>query len=159
DHSGRAIHGSISNPHWVKDQSQQPGWVKLFNGRDLTGWKYHPEMPGDWKVENGILKSGGSKTNHLFTERNDYAKFHLRAEVRINPQGDSGILFRTSWTPVKLFVGEKWFLTASGLEAQIFGGINHTFAGGNTGSFHGKQVVNAPDPTPPDEWMQIEVIA
>src|SRR5437016_5201391 len=24
------------------------GWVSLFNGKDLTGWKTHPVAPGDW---------------------------------------------------------------------------------------------------------------
>ena len=30
-------------------------WADLFNGKDLTGWKTHPDDPGDWKVENSIL--------------------------------------------------------------------------------------------------------
>ncbi len=26
----------------------ESGWVQLFNGKDLTGWKYHPNLPGAW---------------------------------------------------------------------------------------------------------------
>lgn len=31
-----------------------PGWVQLFNGKDLTGWKTHFRVHGGWKVEGGI---------------------------------------------------------------------------------------------------------
>jgi serine/threonine protein kinase len=69
------------------------GFVQLFNGQDLTGWKFHPDHPGHWEVQNGILR-GSKRQSHLFTERGDYKNFHLRAEVKINQGGDSGILFR-----------------------------------------------------------------
>ena len=26
------------------------GFVPLFNGKDLTGWKTHPKQPGNWRV-------------------------------------------------------------------------------------------------------------
>jgi hypothetical protein len=32
------------------------GFVSLFNGRDLTGWKMHGTQPGKWRVENGVLR-------------------------------------------------------------------------------------------------------
>ena len=31
------------------------GFVSLFNGKDLTGWKTHPKWPGNWRVDNGGL--------------------------------------------------------------------------------------------------------
>jgi serine/threonine protein kinase len=34
-------------------------WIPLFNGQDLSGWKTHPNQPGDWKVENGMLVGSG----------------------------------------------------------------------------------------------------
>ncbi|HYH68687.1 MAG TPA: SUMF1/EgtB/PvdO family nonheme iron enzyme, partial [Urbifossiella sp.] len=33
--------------------SAEPGFVSLFNGRDLTGWKAHPDQPGGWRVDAG----------------------------------------------------------------------------------------------------------
>src|SRR5205807_2361874 len=29
------------------------GFVPLFNGKDLTGWKTHPDAPGKWAEDNG----------------------------------------------------------------------------------------------------------
>src|SRR5205085_2533400 len=69
------------------------GWVQLFNGKDLTGWKYHPHQPGDWKVENGVL-IGSGRASFLFSDRGNYENFHLRAEVKMNKGGNSGVFFR-----------------------------------------------------------------
>lgn len=71
-------------------------WIELFNGKDLTGWKPHP----NWKVKDGILIGSGPTERNamLATERNDYEDFHLRVEVLIPTEDcDSGVLFR-SWS-------------------------------------------------------------
>jgi len=76
---------------------EEPGWVQLFNGKDLTGWKYHPKHPGEWTVKDGILTSGGKEGNYLYTVRDDYADFHLRAEVQLEKGFSSAIFFRTGF--------------------------------------------------------------
>lgn len=72
----------------------EPEWQPLFNGKDLVGWKPHPDDPGEWHVENGVL-IGSGKPGYLFSERDDFTDFHLRAEVQINDGGDSGIIIRS----------------------------------------------------------------
>jgi hypothetical protein len=67
--------------------------VQLFNGQDLKGWKYHPDQPGDWKVENQHLVGSGRRS-HLFSERGDYENFYLRFEAKVNAAGDGGVFFR-----------------------------------------------------------------
>ena len=77
-------------------------WVKLFNGKDLTGWKPHPTQQGQWHVKNGVLIGSGGEISHLYTERDDYLNFHLKAEVRFSEEQagrssfarDSGPRFR-----------------------------------------------------------------
>jgi hypothetical protein len=54
----------------------------------------HPDRPGNWRVENGILIGRGPKVSYLFTERGDYQDFHFRVEARINDGGNSGMFFR-----------------------------------------------------------------
>jgi serine/threonine protein kinase len=78
----------------AKAPAPAPGWVQLFNGKDLGGWKIHPSAPGDWKVEDNYLVGRGPKASYLFTERRDFANFHLRVEAKINAGGDSGIFLR-----------------------------------------------------------------
>ncbi len=76
------------------------GWVRLFNGKDLTGWEvYDKKSPNPWKVENGILTSSGSKNSHLFTKRDDYENFRYRIEARISDKGNSGQYFRAKFGP------------------------------------------------------------
>ncbi len=93
------------------------GWVQLFNGQDLTGWKLHPEQPGDWKVEGGLLVGRVVyKPSHLFSERGDFENFHLRVEAKLNDKGDSGLLFRCEYGLSNPDPGEKAPL---GYEANI----------------------------------------
>ncbi len=122
------------------------GWVQLFNGKDLTGWKTHPDNPGEWRVEDGILHSGGKKVSHLFTERGDYGNFHFRIEAKINDKGNSGQYFRTDFVPNYPIY----------YEAQI----NSTFPGDKrrTGSLY-KFVDITEMLVPPDTWFTQEVIA
>ena len=76
------------------------GFVPLFNGRDLAGWKTDPSQPGNWRVENGVLIGSGSDASHLYTERDDYTDFHLVCvEARINEHGNSGLNFRANFGP------------------------------------------------------------
>jgi hypothetical protein len=102
------------------------GFVLLFNGKDLTGWKIHPkpspailevitkESGGKvvgydgklkdgktvplWRVEDGIL-IGSGPPSHLFSERGDYENFVYRIEALINDKGNSGQYFRTQFGP------------------------------------------------------------
>src|SRR5262249_38419558 len=66
-----------------------PGFVSLFNGKDLTGW----ELSYGWEVRDGVLAYRGTKRSHLFTTRNDFRDFHFKAEVRIPLNGNSGVWF------------------------------------------------------------------
>jgi serine/threonine protein kinase len=75
--------------------SPDSGWVQLFNGKDLTGWKTHSRQPRGWRVEKGILIGQTADATHLFTERNDFQDFQLHAEVQIDKTSNSGIYFRS----------------------------------------------------------------
>lgn len=111
------------------------GWIQLFNGKDLTGWKTHPKQPGNWRVENGILMGTllNGNVNHLFTERDDYRDFHMRAEVQIDQTGNSGIYFRS---PFELrFLGGKF---PPAYEVAIYNNDGtSSFDAFKTGSIHG----------------------
>lgn len=76
--------------------TSESGWVSLFNGKDLAGWRMPPNgPPNPWKVENGILTAQtGLPMSMLLTERGDYRDVHLRAEAKFGG-GRAGIKVRT----------------------------------------------------------------
>jgi hypothetical protein len=128
-------------------------WRELFNGKDLTGWKPHPDFVGNWRVEDGILIGSGPTTGYLMSERSDLENFHLRLETRI-ARGDSGVIFRASgqFQPAK----QPNLFRPIGYEVQIVGG-KHTFA---TGSLLGYSSRKALSPSPkPNEWFTLDIVA
>lgn len=93
------------------------GFVPLFNGKDLTGWKGLVENPvvrgkmdakalskaqdkandnmrKGWSVKDGLLVFGGSGDN-LCTEKK-YGDFEMLVDWKITSQGDAGIYLRGS---------------------------------------------------------------
>jgi len=96
----------VARAPWATAQDQKAapkgddkGWVQLFNGKDLTGWKTHPKDKGHWEVKDGILIGSGPNVGHLFTERGDFENFHIRVEANISDKGNSGLFFRTKYGP------------------------------------------------------------
>ncbi len=125
------------------------GWKPLFNGKDLTGWKSHPEQPGNWKVENGVLVGSKAK-GHLFTDLGDFDNFHARLKVKLNKPGNSGLYFRA---PFALTGGEY---PSGGYEAQMeYTGLEQF----KTGSVFGFEHAGKNFQVPPDAWFTLEVIA
>lgn len=100
------------------------GYVSLFNGKDMTGWKIHPETnkgqisnivekkDGDkvvaivgtvkgkettlWEVKDGLL-IGGGPMSHIYTTDGNYSNFRFRVEMKINDKGNSGMFFRAGF--------------------------------------------------------------
>jgi hypothetical protein len=77
------------------------GWITLFNGKDLTGWK---GLEGYWSVVDGAIQCSEKKENSKQTDlillcSRDYpekfADFELRYSYRyITPTGNSGVQIR-----------------------------------------------------------------
>ncbi|MBY0455808.1 MAG: protein kinase, partial [Gemmataceae bacterium] len=80
--------------------ANEVGWVQLFNGKDLSGWKEFPAGRGSWTVENGLLVGKG-RPSHLFTDRGDFTNFHLRMELRVRAGKNAGALGVFSRVPVE----------------------------------------------------------
>lgn len=123
-----------------KHLSEMPegvGFVSLFNGKDLTGWKGLVENPiarakmkpaqlekaqkladeqmkKDWKVENGLLVFDGTGYNNLCTEK-QYGDFEMYVDWMLDPSGkeaDAGIYLRGTpqvqiWDTARVKVGAQ----------------------------------------------------
>ena len=95
----------------IAADAKEEKWVSLFNGKDLTGWKTHPDDKAKWEVVDGMIVGTGP-VGHLYSEKGDYKNFKYKLEVSIGDKGNSGQYFRTKFS--------KGFPKPNeGLEAQI----------------------------------------
>jgi hypothetical protein len=92
----------------AEDFTPEPGFVSLFNGKDLTGWSYSKDEVFDGKTESsdgrytakdGVLtvnpqKEGGQRLRQLWTVQEFPKDFELRIEFRAAVNADSGIFLR-----------------------------------------------------------------
>lgn len=85
--------------------AQEPpsGFVSLFNGKDLAGWKSNGN-PKVWGAENGILYVAGGGGGYLFTEK-EYANFEFRCEYKMPKMGNSGVGIRSPFQGDPAYVG------------------------------------------------------
>lgn len=87
-------------------KSAEEGFVPLFNGKDLKGWKASEGV--EWKVEDGMIVTP-PKRSHLFTEK-EFRNFELRLEILTKPGSNSGVYFCTKYE-------DTW--PTQGYEAQV----------------------------------------
>jgi hypothetical protein len=73
----------------------EEGFVSLFNGKDLSGWRISED--GKWRVEEGKIVANGARS-HLFTIQ-EFKNFEFKAEVMTTPGSNSGIYFHTEYLP------------------------------------------------------------
>jgi hypothetical protein len=75
------------------------GWVLLFNGKDLSGWKTNGEEK--WAVEQGTIlcESTANKYGYLTTEKT-YRDFDLKLKFKSEAPGNSGVFFHSRITGI-----------------------------------------------------------
>jgi hypothetical protein len=75
----------------------ESGWVTLFNGKDLSGWKNNGAEK--WVVENGEIvgESTVGKYGYLTTEKT-YRDFLLRVRFKCEGEGNYGVFLRSRIT-------------------------------------------------------------
>ena len=69
--------------------------VRLFNGRDLTGWTFKDAQKGVWGVKDGVMTDKGKPAGFIATEK-DYTNYVLRLQVRHLVKTNSGVLLRST---------------------------------------------------------------
>jgi hypothetical protein len=81
-------------------QKTDKGWRKLFNGKDLTGWKQiNGKAP--YKVENGMIVGttiSDSPNSFIVTEKT-FGDFILELDFKMDDGTNSGIQFRSESKP------------------------------------------------------------
>lgn len=147
-----AFFASILFP--VPASASDDGWVSVFDGKTLNGWKAS-ENPDSPQVVDGMIRCAGPRAHVFYVGPDGNAKFEnfeLSLEIMTRPGANSGVYFLTEWQD------ESW--PAAGFEAQV----NNTqldyhgyIENKKTGSLYGvrntyKSLVRD------DEWFRMTVI-
>lgn len=83
--------------------NQNEQWVSLFDGETLQGWSVHSGF-AKYRVEDGAIvgtTAKGSPNSFLCTER-EFGDFILEFEVKLDPELNSGVQFRSQIAPGEL---------------------------------------------------------
>jgi hypothetical protein len=134
---------------WAAEPPEtEPGWISLFDGKSLDGWKVGKNA-GAFKVRDGMIVVNGPVA-HLFyvgdVNHHDFKNFHFKADVMTFPKANSGLYFHTKYQE------EGW--PKYGYEAQV--NNSHT-DWRRTGSLYGIQDVREV-PAKDNVWFTEEII-
>ncbi len=92
------IAGTSTAP--AETPSSDDGFVKIFDGQSMEGWKLAEENTDAWQVEEGKLVCRGERCHAFYVGPLAPMKdFHFKAEVMTTPGSNAGIYFHTKYQP------------------------------------------------------------
>jgi 6-phosphogluconolactonase (cycloisomerase 2 family) len=130
------------------------GWVSMFDGRSLDGWRA-AENPDSFQVVDGAIACDGPRAHLFYTGsegRAAFQNFEFEAEVMARPGANSGLFFHTAWQD------SGW--PNQGYEIQVnnsqptHGGY-HEFK--KTGSLYAVRNLYK-SPVRDDEWFKVRLV-
>jgi len=128
----------------ARDELRRRGeWVPLFNGKDKSGWRTLPKIPGNWRVEDGILIGSGI-FGPLFTVEDNWSDVHLHIEAKYS-DGGTGVCLRA---PFESKPGKDSYDVLIGGKR----GTGSLYIGGQDGGQVKEKLV------PPNTWFAMDVI-
>ena len=131
-------------PMSLMAQDPADGWVKIFNGKDLEGWKAN-DTQGKFDVNaDGEIFGEGGRCHLFYME--ELQQFELKIDVYINDKGNSGVYVLSPW------VDNNW--PTGGFELQV----NSTHGDPvKTGSIY-ELIKVVESPAAADEWFTYHII-
>jgi 3-keto-disaccharide hydrolase len=124
------------------------GFVTLFDGSSLDGWKKAGENPDSIQLKDGAIVANGPRC-HLFYvgDEQPFKNFDFKCDVLTRPSSNGGIYFHTKYQD------SGW--PAQGHECQV----NNTFTSDpqkTGGVYKVAKVVEAP--ANDNEWFKYEIV-
>ncbi len=101
--------GGISVKHWIwaallfasAAANAQDGWISLFNGKDLSGWKVN-EHPETFTVHDGAIVAHGDRSHCFYVGdvgNHNFKNFELKVDVMTRPNSNGGVYIDTEYQP------------------------------------------------------------
>ena len=140
---------ALGTPVHAEPAPDAEGFIPLFNGNNLDGWKVL-KNPDGFKVVDGVIRceyGGGGEV--AYYDVRTFGDFVLRVEWRVSAKGNSGVFLRAPQQD-----NEPW---NGGYEVQISNEQPPRDDSHCTGSLYGYVAVDPrPDETPGD-WRSYEI--
>jgi 3-keto-disaccharide hydrolase len=136
------------------DKDEQ-GFVRLFDGKDFSGFKFFPVSAGEgktWFVKDGIIVCTGKPNGYLYTDKS-YRNYVLRLDFRYPKKaGNSGFLIHIT-PPHKVF--------PRCVEVQGgYGGVCSIFPiSGLKGPRNDNGQARKKAIKPADQWNSVEIVS
>lgn len=101
---GLFLTGCNSSDNKLTEEETKDGWVLLFDGKSLDGWR---DFKGDslktapWKIEKGTLASlgtGSDSTGYIVTKK-EYENFIITFDWKVSKGANSGLLYHVVERP------------------------------------------------------------
>jgi len=93
---GTPLRSPAEPPVMLDDELIFDGWISLFDGQTLYGWKAGGEA--NWDVANGTITADSGEVSLLHTT-SQFSDFALHLEFRADAETNSGVFVRTSPRP------------------------------------------------------------
>ena len=93
--------------------SREAGFLPIFDGKTLNGWKLLGGTGAGYGVKDGVLFCAKGGGGNLLTER-QYSDFIYRFEFKLEPGSNNGIAIRSPFAAGSL--------AYSGMEVQVLDG-------------------------------------
>lgn len=124
------------------------GFVSLFDGSSLDGWKKSTENQDSIQLKDGAIVAHGDRAHLFFVgDEKPFKNFHFKCEVQTKVNSNGGIYFHTKYQET------NW--PAQGHECQV----NNTFERDpqkTGGVYHVAKVLEAP--AKDNEWFKYDII-
>lgn len=154
--------GCSDTNHRIEMNDEGGGWVSLFDGKSLDGWRGYNgiDIQGAWKAENGVLQlepvsPDGPQVN-IITEA-QFDDFDLRFEWKVEAGTNSGVMFHVGEGPLKPHL--------TGPEYQILDNLGFRNGKGlpvtpkeYTGSHYAIEPATTDETKPIGEWNSSRIV-
>ena len=161
---------AIAQNNQLTDQEKRDGWVLLFDGKSMDGWRACNEtaMPDNWVIENGVVRvitsvekrakyklAEGARTSavDILYGAKMFKNFEFSIDWKIGEGGNSGVFYYVVEVPGKPIYTE-------GVEVQILDNWN---AGDNkienhrAGSLYDMLPARPQNAKPHTEWNTLVI--
>jgi len=153
--AGLVLLFGVSTQAWAQDNTltdkeKADGWMLLFDGKTLDGWKTSDLKPSKTPVEDGAINPHGCGGYMMIYEK-EWTDFVLSLDFKISKGCNSGVFVRTF--PLDVRPGKD--VGYNGIEVQVIDSTDADYH--DTGAIYDlvKPAKNAMKPV--GEWNHLEI--